>query len=111
VKTPYGVECPYFYGDYYRGRDREECRLIEEKTGSGKWERSLCQNCPVPAIYRANACPNMILTARVNPGILRIGRRVEVSAFCTLSNTDVKEPHVGCGKCHPLPPEFRELKS
>ena len=111
VKTPYGFECPYFFGDYYRGRDREECRLIDEKNGRARWDSSYCRNCPVPAIYRANACPNMVLTAQIIPGILGIGRRIEVRAFCTQSKTDVREPQIGCGNCHPLPPEFRELKT
>ena len=28
MKTPAGTECKYFYGDYYRGRNHEECRLL-----------------------------------------------------------------------------------
>jgi hypothetical protein len=28
MRTPAGTECKYFYGDYYRGRSQEECRLL-----------------------------------------------------------------------------------
>ena len=53
----------------------------------------------MPAILRANACPNMILEARVKRrfGLLR---RVAVEAFCTLTKEEVAEPTVGCGHCH-----------
>ena len=53
----------------------------------------------MPAILRANACPNMILEARVKRrfGLLR---RVAVKAFCTLTKEEVAEPMVGCGHCH-----------
>jgi len=112
VKTPFGFDCPYFFGDYYRGRSREECRLIGNASQSSKgWKPDLCRNCPVPGIVRANACNHMSLTARVHQGFLGIGRRVQVEAYCSRSQTAVSEPHVGCGQCHPLPPEFLEKKS
>jgi hypothetical protein len=111
VKTPFGFDCEYFFGDYYRGRNREECRLLDPKIDHGRWNANFCKTCPVPGILRANACPNMILTARANPGILGLGKRMEISAFCTLSKTTVREPEIGCGNCHPLPSEFRELKT
>ena len=30
MKTPAGKECKFFYGDYYRGRQHEECRLLKD---------------------------------------------------------------------------------
>jgi hypothetical protein len=102
MRTPFGSECKYFYGDYYRGRNHEECRLLENR-----WRRELCKNCPVPGILRANACEHMRLTGRVTRGLTTLFRqRVEVSAYCERTDRAVAEPHVGCGECHPLPPVF-----
>lgn len=106
MRTPDGIECPYFFGDYYRGRNKEECRLLKDAPSSQKWDPSLCKTCPVPSITRANACPNLALSAEVKRFLGIFSRRVEVKAFCRLSNTSVAEPHIGCGQCHPLPPEF-----
>jgi len=44
MKTPAGKECPHFYGDYYRGRNTEECRLL--KAQGEHWTRDLCTACP-----------------------------------------------------------------
>ena len=60
MKTPAGTECKYFYGDYYRGRDLEECRLL-----GAVWTRDLCRTCPVPSIGMANACEFMQLRGEV----------------------------------------------
>jgi hypothetical protein len=106
MRTPAGTECRYFYGDYRRGRNHEECRLLEDSVPKQQWTPDLCRNCPVPAIQRANACPNIVLNGRVHKGILGIGRRVEVTAYCTLSEGPVSEPEIGCGKCHPFPIAF-----
>ncbi len=108
MRTPAGTECRYFYGDYRRGRNHEECRLLEDSVPKQQWTPDLCRTCPVPAILRANACPNMILNGTVHKGILGIGRRVEISAYCTLSQEAVTEPQIGCGKCHPIPIAFIE---
>jgi len=102
MKSPAGTECPYFYGDYYRGRSNEECRLIGNAPAPGHWTRDLCEVCPVPRIARANSCEFMTLTASVNHGILGIGKKVVISAYCRKSNSDVKTPEIGCGICHPL---------
>ncbi len=106
MRTPAGFECAFFYGDYYRGRSREECRLIGNQPPPNQWKPNLCKSCPVPGILRANACPHMTLQARVESSFLGLVRRVKVSAYCSLSQSVVNEPHVGCGMCHPLPPEF-----
>ena len=111
MKTPAGTECRYFYGDYRRGRNHEECRLVEGHVGAENWNSGLCKSCPVPNILRANACPNLMLEGKVNNGILGIGRRVTVSAYCTLSQTVVTEPEIGCGQCHPLPFEFLDSEN
>ena len=105
MKTPAGFECKYFYGDYYRGRSLEECRLVQ--ASRQKWTADLCKTCPAPGIARANACEFLQLRAKVTrPFSAGFMRRVEISAFCEKSKQNVKEPQVGCGLCHPLPPIF-----
>ncbi len=102
MKTPAGSECKYFYGDYYRGRDREECRLL-----GVAWRRDLCRTCPVPSIGMANACEFMQLRGEVTrPLAVVFQRRVKVTAFCEKTKRSGFDPHIGCGECHPLPPVF-----
>lgn len=110
MKTPAGRECPFFYGDYYRGKDHEECRLIGNQSGSTKWTRDLCNTCPVPAIKLANACPNIILTPLISRSFIIGKRQVKVTAFCTKSQQIVKEPKIGCSICHPLSEIFGDSK-
>ncbi len=109
MRTPAGKECKYFYGNYYRGRNDQECRLL--MASGNKWSADLCKTCPVPAILQANACEFMKLHGTVNRPISTIfQRRVQVTAFCEKVNRAVAEPQIGCGECHPLPPVF-EVKS
>lgn len=113
MQTPAGSECPFYYEDFHRGRELQECRLIERTPEGGTWEPDHCSNCPVPAITRANACPHMVLEARAKSSLLGFGKRVEVSAMCTRTLEEVEEPKVGCGQCHKdlppieLPPELQ----
>ncbi|MCX6059461.1 MAG: hypothetical protein NTW69_15075 [Chloroflexi bacterium] len=108
MKTPAGRECPHFFGDYYRGRNVEECRLLQ--LHSQTWSPDLCKTCPVPDIARANSCQNMQLKVMVaRPFTAIFQRRVQVTAFCDKSKRDVAEPQIGCGECHELPFEF-EIK-
>jgi hypothetical protein len=106
--TPAGKECRYFYGDYYRGRQHEECRLLEAASPPQHWSRDLCTSCPVPEIIRANACETMILVGRVERPFPFLKRAVRVKAHCTKTQRQVAEPQIGCGECHPLPPVFLE---
>jgi hypothetical protein len=102
MKTPAGIECAYFYGDYYRGRHHEECRLL-----GASWSRDLCRTCPVPAIGRANACEHMRLRPRLTrPISAALQRRVRVDTYCERTSRAGFDPHLGCGECHPLPPAF-----
>jgi hypothetical protein len=98
--TPAGTECRYYYADYFRGRDRQECRLIDQNPESERWQPELCKSCPVPGILRANACSNLVLEARVKKGFLGLSRQVKVSAVCSKYLVEVDQPHVGCGHCH-----------
>ncbi len=106
MRTPFGAECPYFYGDYARGRNREECRLLQ--SASLEWDSSLCRTCPVPSIKRDNACEFMQLRPRVERPLLSLFRKqVQVSTYCEKSGQSGFEPHIGCRQCHTLPPEFK----
>ena len=106
MKTPAGRECPHFYGDYFRGKNVEECRLL--KLHNQPWTPDLCRTCPVPDIALANSCEYM----KLNPTVERpwftffLQRRVQVRAYCEKSKRDVAEPQVGCGECHALPFTF-----
>jgi len=98
MKTPYGRECRYFYGDYYRGRNFEECRLIQSREDGRKWETILCKACNVPVILANNACPHMVLSAVVKSFFGR--KSVRVDAYCVKSHQTVKDPNIGCDICH-----------
>lgn len=105
MKTPSGQECIHFYGDYFRGKNVEECRLL--KAQNQPWTRDLCATCPVPAIARANSCQHMKLNAVVaRPLTALFQRRVQVRAICEKSKQNIPEPQVGCGECHALPFKF-----
>jgi hypothetical protein len=100
MKTPYGKECKYYYTDYFRGKNTEECRLILTNPVSELWKPALCQTCPVPDILLANACPNLALRAHVGKSMLGWLRKIEVEAACREYRVQVSQPKVGCGHCH-----------
>ena len=83
--------------------------MIERTPEGGLWSPDLCALCPVPRIVIANACPNMVLEARVKRGFLGFGKGVEVSAHCVRSLQDVAEPEIGCGQCHLDSPNIASL--
>jgi hypothetical protein len=100
MRTPAGKECPYFYGDYRRGRQHEECRLLESSPDADQWRPALCHTCPVPGIEMANACPNLMLRGKVRRRWLGFIEQVGVTARCRHTQSEVAEPEIGCGHCH-----------
>ena len=106
MRTPAGRECRYFYGDYYRGRNTEECRLLAGNNPPLAWEPALCQTCPLPDILQANGCENLVFVPKVTRPFLIGKRQVQVTAICKKVNRPVPEPEIGCGECHQLPPIF-----
>ncbi len=100
MRTPFGKECKYYYADYFRGRETQACRLIEQNPASEAWKPALCQACPVPDIVLANACPHLALRASVVKSMLGLARQVHVQAACREHRVAVKQPKVGCGHCH-----------
>jgi hypothetical protein len=104
MRTPAGQECRFFYGDYYRGRNREECRLLEP--AGLPWRPALCATCPVPGILRANACEHILLEPALKRPFPFTRQQVQVKPRCAKTNRAGFDPHIGCGECHPLPPVF-----
>jgi hypothetical protein len=106
MRTPAGKECKYFYGDYFRGRTQEECRLLSSADPPLPWIPDYCSTCPVPEILLANACPHL----NFSPSLIRpfpfIKKQVQVQVSCSKSGLQGFDPFIGCGQCHPLPPEF-----
>jgi hypothetical protein len=100
MRTPAGKECHYYYEDFHRGRSTQECRLVARNPESFPWTPGLCQTCPVPDILLANACPNLVLDAKVSRRLLGLVQRVEVTGWCKEYFLDVERPATGCGHCH-----------
>ena len=96
------INCPYFYGDYHRGRDVETCRLIERNRENRRaWHRALCDTCPVPHILRETTCKHLALEASVSRkfGLLD---RVAVYAICTEHVAELADPK-HCRQCEAAP--------
>jgi hypothetical protein len=106
MRTPAGKECRYFYGDYYRGRNDEECRLLDDASPPLPWKADLCTACPVPEILLSNACSHMMLRPRLIRPFPFIKQQVQVDAGCSKNHRSDFDPHIGCGECHPIPPAF-----
>lgn len=104
MKTPAGKECEYFYGDYFRGRTIEECRLLKDYGLA--WSANLCQECPVPEIKMANSCQHQKLTPSLKRPVFFMRPQVQVTAYCAKTEKNVNEPRIGCGQCHPNLSEF-----
>jgi hypothetical protein len=100
MRTPAGKDCKYYYADYNRGRDVQECRLIAANPESLPWRPKICALCPVPGILNANASPTLELELTVKPRLLGLGRRVEVTASCAKHRIVVTDPFVGCPHCN-----------
>ncbi|MCD6400763.1 MAG: hypothetical protein J7L73_02430 [Anaerolineales bacterium] len=108
MRTPSGKDCKFFYGDYFRGRNKEECRLFLGTQYEYQWNANLCLTCPVPDILLANACEHMILTGKIVKPFFILKARVEISAFCNKTKQVVDKPYIGCGECHSLPSIFNK---
>ena len=99
MRTPAGKECAYYYEDFHRGRSDQECR-IPKGDRSAHWKPEYCGKCPVPAILRDNASPNLELILTIKQTMLGFGRKMEVEAFCALHEISISDPHTGCPKCN-----------
>jgi hypothetical protein len=64
----------------------------------------------VPGIAMANACPKMVLQPRLERPFPFIKQQVRVTPYCIEHDREGFDPHIGCGQCHTLPPEFSKLE-
>jgi len=108
MRTPAGKECRFFYGDYYRGRQNEECRLLSGATPPLPWRPALCATCPVPELLLANACEYLVLQPRLSRPFPFVRQQVEVHTYCQKTQRSGFDAYIGCGECHPLPAIFGE---
>ena len=92
------VNCRYFYGDYHRGMNKEECRLLEENPDNQRpWHRSLCDTCPVPEIIIMSNSRDLGLQAEVKRRFFR--ERVQVTfAICRKHMRELDDPQK-CPDC------------
>jgi hypothetical protein len=96
MRTPAGTECPHYYEDFNRGRSIQECRLADANPASLPWRPKDCARCPVPAIVRANASPDMRLTLTIRSALLGFIRQIKVEAWCERHDVPIENPYVGC---------------
>ncbi len=102
MKTPDGRECKFFYGDYYRGRNFEECRALSNPKDKKNWTSQLCSGCPLPDYLRHNSCQNLVYSVFIGKVLFK--QRMKVKAWCSKSHELVRDPNIGCGHCHELDP-------
>jgi len=98
MNTPAGAPCAYYYEDFRRGADIQECRA-DTSPHSAEWQPGDCARCPVPGILAANGSPFLRLRIDIRPGFLRMGRHVDVEARCH-RHGPIADPHVGCRVCN-----------
>jgi len=99
MQTPDGRECKHYYEDFHRGRNIQECRLVQGNVDSLRWRPSDCSRCPVPDILGANASPHLELKLTIDTRLMGLGRKLEVDAWCTRHRQAVENPFVGCTLC------------
>lgn len=100
MRTPAGKECRYYYEDFHRGRNIQECRLVQANPESMRWRPKDCAQCPIPDILNANASPNLELKLTITPRLLGLGRDLKVQASCRKHRIPVENPYVGCPECN-----------
>ena len=92
------VNCRYFYGDYFRGKNKEECRLIAANPDTTRsWHRSLCDRCPVPELLLKTTSNDLLIEGEVKRRFLR--DNVEVTfAICGKHRIRLDDPR-HCPQC------------
>ncbi len=99
MRTPDGRECAFYYSDYFRGREVEECRILKSEV-SAHWKPEYCAKCPVPEILRANASPYLKMELTIKQTLLGFSRKMLIRAWCDRHDIPVEDPYVGCIKCN-----------
>lgn len=98
MKTPAGMDCAFYYEDFRRGAEVQECRA-ERAPRSAEWRPCDCGRCAVPRILVANGSALLRLVIDIRPGVLGVGRRVDVTASCARHGA-IADPYVGCPVCN-----------
>jgi hypothetical protein len=98
MRTPAGTICRYYYEDFHRGRQTQECRLVMANARSLPWAPELCAKCKVPEILRANGSPDLRLELTVRKR-LGLFTRLDVDAYCLKHVCEIEDPYVGCPSC------------
>lgn len=98
MRTPAGTDCRYYYEDFNRGRQTQECRLIKANPRSLPWAPGLCAKCRVPEILRANGSPDLRLELTVRK-TLGLFTRLSVEAYCARHGQAIADPMRGCQAC------------
>jgi hypothetical protein len=99
MRTPDGQECGFYYEDFHRGRDVQECRVPKAEK-SAPWEPRVCARCSVPAILRANSSPDLLLAIQIKRSIFGFGPKVKVLASCRKHHIPIENPYTGCEECN-----------
>lgn len=100
MRTSAGKECPHYYADFHRGRNVQECRLIQGNRDSLPWRPVDCTGCPVPEILQANASKDLELKLTIKPRLLGLGRKHIVEAYCLKHRIPIEDAFVGCPRCN-----------
>ena len=100
MRTPAGKDCRFYYEDFHRGRELQECRLIKENPDSMQWVPGDCSRCPIPEILNANASKNLELKLTVVPKLLGLRREMHVEARCLKHDVAIEDAFVGCLQCN-----------
>lgn len=98
MRTPAGTECRFYYEDFHRGRQTQECRLIKGNTRSLPWTPALCAKCRVPDVLRANGSPDLRLelTVRKRFGLFTT---LDLTGYCGRHGRAVVDLMRGCEAC------------
>ncbi len=103
MSTKPNPSCRFYYSDYHRGKETIECRLPKSRD-SLRWERNVCDSCPVPGVLRETNCAHLALEGTIRKR-LRLSARMEVFAICTKHTIQLKE----AGYCPQCAAEQSEL--
>lgn len=101
MRTPDGRECDYYYEDFYRGAEVQECRIPKDPK-SAPWAPPLCAKCPVPEILLHNGSPWLVLTLKIRK-VPFLGAKLTVTAVCSKHDLVIEDPIKGC------PRDFEDL--
>src|SRR3989304_3874305 len=97
MRTPSGADCKFYYADFNRGRNTQECRLPRRDDDAERWSPDLCKSCPVPRLLLANACPHLALNGQISKGFLGFNRKMTVAASCSKIGGLVSGPGIRAG--------------